>query len=301
MLGKMNVNNHPQRTSPSPHPHPPQSSTPVPPGRFAPSPSPAPSHHSAQSPYSGPQQNQGRPHNAHGFTSPPPPQNYGLGPPPRNPAGGRPTPVSRPPVTPQPPPQPDPNDLYPLFRAANVSNSGALSATELSSALVNGDYTSFDPHTIALMIRMFDRNNSGTVSYEEFLALWRFLAAWRELFDRFDEDKSGKISKPEFSNALRAFGYNLSDGFVTMLFRTFETKKLRNRERGGSVGAVMGPPSAGTGGMSFDLFVQACISLKRMTEVFKGYDDDRDGYVTLSFEEFLSGESLLSWTINPEA
>ena len=40
--------------------------------------------------------------------------------------------------------------------------------------------------------------------------------------------------------------------------------------------------------MSFDLFVQACISLKRMTDVFKSYDDDRDGYVTLSFEEFLT-------------
>lgn len=41
--------------------------------------------------------------------------------------------------------------------------------------------------------------------------------------------------------------------------------------------------------MSFDLFVQSCISLKRMTDVFKRYDDDRDGFVTLSFEEFLSG------------
>ncbi len=29
--------------------------------------------------------------------------------------------------------------------------------------------------------------------------------------------------------------------------------------------------------------------LKRMTDVFKRYDDDRDGYITLSFEEFLTG------------
>ncbi|EEY19979.1 predicted protein [Verticillium alfalfae VaMs.102] len=28
--------------------------------------------------------------------------------------------------------------------------------------------------------------------------------------------------------------------------------------------------------------------LKRMTDVFKKYDDDRDGYITLSFEDFLS-------------
>lgn len=43
--------------------------------------------------------------------------------------------------------------------------------------------------------------------------------------------------------------------------------------------------------MSFDLFVQSCIILKRMTDVFKKYDEDRDGYITLSFEEFLTGES----------
>lgn len=27
-----------------------------------------------------------------------------------------------------------------------------------------------------------------------------------------------------------------------------------------------------------------------MTDVFKKYDEDRDGYITLSFEEFLTGE-----------
>ena len=46
---------------------------------------------------------------------------------------------------------------------------------------------------------------------------------------------------------------------------------------------------SGANNMSFDLFVQSCIILKRMTDVFKKYDDDRDGYITLSFEEFLTG------------
>ena len=46
--------------------------------------------------------------------------------------------------------------------------------------------------------------------------------------------------------------------------------------------------------MSFDLFVQSCIILKRMTDVFKRYDDDRDGYITLSFEEFLTGKDYIA-------
>ncbi|DAA72657.1 TPA_exp: Uncharacterized protein A8136_5967 [Trichophyton benhamiae CBS 112371] len=216
----------------------------------------------------------------------PPPQHYGFGPRPIQPAQNRPPPTSYPPRTPLPPSaggaalpaSNEPHDLFPLFRAANASNSGSLSASELGSALVNGDYTSFNCDTVTMMIRMFDRDGNGAVSFDEFVALWRFLAAWRGLFDRFDEDMSGRISFQEFSKALVAFGYKLSHTFVQTLFNTFESKAQRNTT------SVPGR----TDGMSFDLFVQACITLKRMTNVFKRYDDDRDGYITLSFEEFLT-------------
>jgi peflin len=122
--------------------------------------------------------------------------------------------------------------------------------------------TSFDPHTVRMMIRMFDVDRSGTIDFDEFCGLWGFLAAWRGLFDRFDTDRSGSISRDEFSEALVAFGYRLSTQFVRLLYGTYEKGDGR--------------------GLSFDLFVQACISLKRMTDVFKKYDEDRDGYITLS-------------------
>jgi len=118
------------------------------------------------------------------------------------------------------------------------------------------------------MIRMFDSDRSGSIGFNEFCGLWSFLSSWRTLFDRFDVDKSGTISLDEFSNALEAFRYRLSPGFVELLFRTYDKR--------------------GVGSMSFDLFVQSCISLKRMTDVFKRYDEDRDGYITLSFEDFLA-------------
>jgi peflin len=145
---------------------------------------------------------------------------------------------------------------------------GQLTEKELSAALVNGDWTSFDPQTVRMMIRMFDSDRSGAIGFEEFCGLWSFLASWRTLFDRFDTDRSGNISLAEFSDALVAFRYRLSPQFVELVFRTYDKR--------------------GEGVMSFDLFVQSCISLKRMTDVFKKYDDDRDGYITLSFEDFLS-------------
>ncbi|CAI7589907.1 unnamed protein product [Penicillium palitans] len=230
-------------------------------------------------------QSQSRPHPLHPS---PPPQNYGFGPPPVHPQRNRPPPSSRPPQSPVPPPltapSDDPQQLFPLFRAANASHSGALTEGELGSALVNGDYTSFHPRTVRLMIRMFDRDGSGTINFDEFVSLWRYLAAWRELFDRFDEDRSGRVSQPEFEKALVAFGYRLSGKFISIIFGVFESKGKQMSNA---------PKDPRLTGMSFDLFVQACISLKRMTDVFKRYDDDRDGYITLSFEEALTEILLL--------
>jgi hypothetical protein len=112
-----------------------------------------------------------------------------------------------------------------------------------------------------VLVRLPPRLPLATLT-QLYSGLWGFLSAWRNLFDRFDADHSGSISFAEFNEALVAFGYRLSQGFVTLLYQTYD--------RGGR------------NALSFDLFVQACISLKRMTDVFKKYDEDRDGYITLS-------------------
>ncbi|ATY58730.1 Programmed cell death 6 [Cordyceps militaris] len=201
--------------------------------------------------------------------------NYGHSPPANATAHRPPPPASRPSPTSIPPPSPAPGadsgvdpTLLPLFRAVDKAGTGHLTEKELSAALVNGDWTAFDIQTVRMMIRMFDADRSGSIGYEEFCGLWSFLGSWRTLFDRFDVDHSGNISLAEFTDALVAFRYRLSPAFVELLFRTYDKRN--------------------EGVMSFDLFVQACISLKRMTDVFKKYDDDRDGYITLSFEDFLS-------------
>ena len=48
------------------------------------------------------------------------------------------------------------------------SNTGQLTERELGKALVNGDFTSFDAHTVKMMIRMFDVDKSGSINFEEF-------------------------------------------------------------------------------------------------------------------------------------
>lgn len=83
----------------------------------------------------------------------PPPANYGHGPPPQS-YHNRPPIAQRPPPTPAPPRDGNDRDaLWKLFGAVDRDGSGALTEAELRTALVNGDWSPFDPHTVRMMIR----------------------------------------------------------------------------------------------------------------------------------------------------
>lgn len=162
--------------------------------------------------------------------------------------------------------------LQKIFNGMDKDRDGRLSEEELRGALINGDYTKFNPETVKVMVKMFDRNRNKSIDFEEFVHLWKYLADWRKLFARFDADGNDTISLNEFSDAMRAFGYRLSQDFVRNLFSQYSHTSRKTRERV----------------ISFDMFVQCCISVKRMTEEFKKFDTDRDGLITLEFEQFLT-------------
>lgn len=70
------------------------------------------------------------------------------------------------------------------------------------------------------MIKMFDRDNTGTINVNEFCELWKYLGQWRQTFDRYDVDRSGNISQQELSSALQQMGYRLilGGGFSLNIF-----------------------------------------------------------------------------------
>ena len=92
-----------------------------------------------------------------------------------------------------------------------------------------------------------------------------FLSAWKALFDRFDTDETGFIDLPTFQDTLTAFGYRLSKGMMQDLFERFVEPNSKEERM-----------------MAFDRFVVTYVALKKMTDIFKKFDDDRDGYITLS-------------------
>ena len=160
-----------------------------------------------------------------------------------------------------------PQFLWQVFRKVKRDRSGAISAHELQQALSNGTWNPFNPETVRLMIGMFDRSNTGTIDFNDFGALWKYVEDWQVCFRYFDTDESGTLDKNELKTALTSFGYRLSDGFYEILIKKFGR--------------------SGEGVIFFDDFIRACVVLNTVTSSFREKDTDMDGVVILQYEEFL--------------
>ncbi|KAJ1923225.1 hypothetical protein IWQ60_006005 [Tieghemiomyces parasiticus] len=161
-----------------------------------------------------------------GYGGPPPQQGggYQRPPPPASQGGGY---GGYPPQQQAPPPQqaaatPSRETLYQWFQAVDTDKSGALSAGELQRALMNGDWSPFNIETVRMMVNMFDKDNSGTIEFNEFAGLWKYIEDWKKCFFTFDQDRSGTIDAQELTRALYTFGYNVPPAVITLLMRKFD-------------------------------------------------------------------------------
>jgi Ca2+-binding EF-hand superfamily protein len=63
---------------------------------------------------------------------------------------------------------------------------------------------------------MFDRDNSGSINFQEFSSLWKYVTDWQNCFRSYDRDNSGAIDKNELKTALTSFGKN-ELGYIKIL------------------------------------------------------------------------------------
>src|SRR5690349_2951402 len=116
-----------------------------------------------------------------------------------------------------------------------------------------------------MMMNMFDRDNDGTISFNEFIGLWNYIEKWKACFQTYDLDGSGTIDTNELQKALRGFGYNLSEQIVSLIVTKFDVR--------------------GRGDISFDNFVQSCVTVQTLTDAFRRIDVAGTGVVTMTYEQ----------------
>ncbi|CAF0781528.1 unnamed protein product [Didymodactylos carnosus] len=140
------------------------------------------------------------------------------------------------------------------FRGFDKDQNGSIDKTEFRDAL-----TTFG---------MFDQDQSATIDFQEFKSLWKYVSDWERCFRTFDLDHSGTIDKHELKTALASFGYRLSDRFYDLLIKKFDR--------------------SARGTVAFDDFIQACVSIQTLTNAFRHFDRQQNGYITIGYEDFLS-------------
>jgi len=175
-----------------------------------------------------------------------------------------------------PPPGADPQ-LWNWFSSVDSDRSGAITAQELERALINGDWTPFDLDTVKLLMLIFDTDRSGTIGFNEFSGLWKYIKDWQNVFKHFDRDRSGTIDGGELRDALAQFGFTLSPPLLDLVQKKYDAKANQ------TVGRGMPAP-----GISFDRFVRACVVVKQLSESFGRLDTDRDGWIQINYDQFMN-------------
>lgn len=158
-------------------------------------------------------------------------------------------------------------ELAAWFQAVDSDRSGRISANELQQALANGHWSRFSTEACRTLITLFDRDNSGTIDFNEFQQLYGFINQWRAAFQMYDRDNSQAIDGHELAQALVQMGYRLSPPTVNALCHKFATP--------------------GTMQITFDNFIVACVRLNKITNAFKSRDQSGVGQATFGYEDFL--------------
>lgn len=87
--------------------------------------------------------------------------------------------------------------------------------------MLTGDLPAFDLDTVKLLMSIFDTDRSGTIGFNEFAGLWKYVKDWQNVFRHFDRDRSGTIDNGELRDALGQFGYNLSPPLLELVQKKY--------------------------------------------------------------------------------
>lgn len=82
-----------------------------------------------------------------------------------------------------------------------LAHSGRLEANELAAAFKKGGFV-FPEHVLKRMIRVADKSNKNSITFDEFLHLTNFLEEQRASFRRADQDGNGKVRRSRVSAEL---------------------------------------------------------------------------------------------------
>eukprot|EP01025_Chloroclados_australasicus_P045804 TRINITY_DN5038_c0_g1_i2.p3 TRINITY_DN5038_c0_g1~~TRINITY_DN5038_c0_g1_i2.p3 ORF type:complete len:170 (-),score=17.21 TRINITY_DN5038_c0_g1_i2:344-853(-) len=156
--------------------------------------------------------------------------------------------------------------LQQWFRAVDSDGSGQIDSKELAKALAMGNLH-FSLSMTAQMIRVHDKDQSGSIGFQEFVHLHQFLLHMQQCFQYYDRDRSGALSSNEVFQSLHDAGFKLDQNVFHVLMSTFDPDK--------------------TNSLGMEEFIAMTLFLKSASAVFTAFDRDGSGSIALDYNQFI--------------
>ena len=174
--------------------------------------------------------------------------------------------VYRPPGYIQPP------NLKVWFDSVDTNRNGSISPQELQAALTKGNHP-FSLATAEKVVRLFDKDRNGSIGYHEFGEAHLFCENMSNGFRQRDVNGNGELDGNEVREAIKISGYSVNDGSFQVLMLLFDRRK--------------------SGALLFDDYVELCIFLHNVRNVYGFYDRQQSGQVNFGFDAFLTAAVTL--------
>ncbi|KAH7518269.1 hypothetical protein FEM48_Zijuj09G0153600 [Ziziphus jujuba var. spinosa] len=151
------------------------------------------------------------------------------------------------------------------FDRVDSEKIGSITASQLKSALSVGNLE-FPLSIVQQMIRVYDFDRNGTMSFEEFVALNKFLLKVQQAFSDLERGR-GYLVPDDVYKALVKIGFLLDTPAFLTACESFDQKK--------------------NGRFRLDDFISLCIFLQSTRNLFNSFDTAKQGRVTLDLNQFV--------------
>ncbi|XP_030450611.1 uncharacterized protein LOC115672797 [Syzygium oleosum] len=151
------------------------------------------------------------------------------------------------------------------FERVDSDKTGSITAVQLKRALAVGNLE-LSISVVEQMIRMYDFDRNGTMSFEEFVALNKFLLKVQHAFSDHERGR-GYLVPDDVYEALVKIGFSLDSPSFYSVCESFDQKK--------------------NGRFRLDDFMSLCIFVQSARNLFSSFDTAKQGRVTLDFNQFV--------------
>ncbi|CAI0407712.1 unnamed protein product [Linum tenue] len=152
------------------------------------------------------------------------------------------------------------------FDRVDSEKAGSITATQLKSALAVGNLE-FPISVVQQMIRMYDFDGNGTMSFDEFVALNKFLIKVQHAFSDLERNRGYLVADDVYEVGLVKVGFSLDSPSFYTVCESFDKKK--------------------DGKFRLDDFISLCIFVQSARNLFNSFDTAKQGRISLDLNQFI--------------